>query len=257
MQVTCRLHKHSVRGHWDWADLVRKDPSWLLIGVVLDSLCLIVHGLKRAISSSHLCKMQLFIMIRGANFIWTSARDDSNIILSLCFSYYPECLFEKPSKALSEEAGKMGEPCLEGFVICRSNWKKKKHEREKCNIHISPFHICGLFKNSLSSNRGRKTCRTVKSPQGIYVCFQDCSLTASKCSLKGCPCVPELSFVLALIAEGLYREPPQRASVVNDLVIFCQVTFSTRPLPWPSFSCNHSVCSTHWPGLGRLELPSQ
>lgn len=132
----------------------------------------------------------------------------------------------------------------------------KKHERKKCNIHISPSHVCGLFKSCLSSNHDRKTCRTVKWPQGIYVCFHDCNLTVSKCRLKGRPCVPELSFVLALIAEGLYREPPHGASVVNDLVIFCQVPFSARPLPWPSFLCSHSVCCTHWPGLGRLELPS-
>lgn len=144
----------------------------------------------------------------------------------------------------------MGELCPEGFVICRSNWKNMKG-RSVISIFPHPIFAVSL-KNSLSSNHGRKTCRTVKWPQGIYVCFQDCNLTASKCRLKGCPCVPELSFVLAVIAEGLYREPPHGAGAVNDLVICCQVTFSTWSLPWPSSLCSHSVCSTHWPGHGLI-----
>lgn len=160
----------------------------------------------------------------------------------LCFSYYPACLFGRPSKALSEEAGRWVSPALK---VLQS--EDLKHERKKYNIHISSSHICGLFKTSLSSNHGRKTCRTVQWPQGIYVCFHDCNLTASESRLKACLCVPELSFVLALIAEGLYREPPHGATVVKDLIIlsghFCSQTTSL------CFPCTHNVCSTQWPAL--------
>lgn len=207
---------------------------------------------KKGISSSHLCKMQFFIMIRGANFIWVSARHDSNTILSVFHA--TQCVYLKGQVRLFLKRQKDGWALPWRF--CNLKIWLKKHKRKKYNTHISSSHICGLFKNSLSSNHGRKTCRTVKWPQGIYVCFHDCNLTASKCRLKGCLCVPELSFVLALMAEGLYRELPHRATAVNDLGILCQVTFSTRPPPWPSFLCCHNVCSAHWPGLGRLELPS-
>lgn len=118
----------------------------------------------------------------------------------LCFSCQPVCLFERPSKA-----GRWVSPALK---VLQSEDLTEKNMKIKRTISVFPHPIfVASFKNSLSSNHGRKTCRTAKWPQGIYVCFHDCNLTASKCRLKGCLCVPELSFVLALMAEGLLREP--------------------------------------------------